>query len=557
MTANDNDNDLILVIGPDDTDGHRIDFGDLKINRVVSLALKRALKAEVGHNAPDTQKKAFQALRLLAEYLCEKKQAHLLPLPIDVSTGFTDWLAVSDRGPSAQVALKMVCRLLSWCQRNIKDIVSEKASFWVPTIRDKNDIKRIAAEPDLKVILAACYREIETIENRLEIGRRLISGEGLSPAEEPVSELIRDLLILGKGVLPKQRLVNRSGNSFSRRIEELGGYRALSRMIWLCPEDLFPFFVAVTVQTSGNPDAIKKLSRDCINQHPLRSDLERIQWIKKRGAREQVADFPSGRSWSAPSILRRLMNLNRALLRWCKPADINKAFISFCPHNRKVKGPAEHTLREELESFVKKNGLDSFQFRDLRHAGARAHHIASGSILGAKRRLNHQSLGSTVHYTDLKDRAFEHELVIGRFQGEMVRLSVRKPAGVSKSRDSDHSSSGLAETVFGFGCKDPLAGVHPGSVKGKTCLQFGGCSTCPGAMITLDNPAVVARLLAASRVLEQTKARAIATGWWPRYAMLYEETRQILSTEILPAVHPSVLAVADTIDTQRLIPILE
>lgn len=557
MSARYEDNDLVLNIGPEDVDGHRIDFSELKLNRTVALAFKRALRAEVGHNLLDTQKKAFKALKLLAEYLHLRKQAHLLPMPIDVATGFTEWLKASNRGPSAQSALKMVCRLLSWCQRNLKGVVSEQASFWVSTIRDTNTPKRVAAQPDLKVILAACYRQIEAIEKRLEVGRRLVAGENLSPAEEPVSELVRDLLFLGKGVLPKQRIVNRSGKSFSRRVEELGGYRALSRMLWLCPEDLFPFFVAVVAQTSGNPDAIKILARDCIHQHPLRSDLERIHWIKKRAGREQFSDFPVGRRWSAPAILRRLMKLTEPILYWCGPAHVNKVFVSYCPYGRKAKGPDKNILLDELDSFIKKHRLVSFQFRDLRHAGARAHHKASGSIVSAKRRLNHMSVESTVRYTNLEDRAHEHELLINRFQGELVHLSTRKPFEKIPSENWNQPSPGSVDTVFGFGCKDPLAGLHPASTKGKTCVQFAGCATCPGAMIVLDDPTVVARLMATSFALEETKKRAIAEGWWPRYDLLYEETRQILCDQILPAVHPSIRAVASSIDIQRLIPVLE
>lgn len=545
------------MIGSDDAVRHRIDFNDLKLKFKVALALKRALRAEVGHNLPDTQKKAFHALKLLTVYLQQRGQAHLQPLPVDVATGFTVWLEASNRGPSAQAALKMVCRLLAWCQRNVPGIVSEQASFWVSTIRDTNSPKRVAARPDLKMILAACYRKIGAIEKRLEIGRRLISGENLSPAEKHVSELVRDLLILGKGFLPKQRLVNRSGNSFARRIEELGGYRPLARMLWLCPEDIFPFYVAVVAQTSGNPDAIKMLSRSCLHQHPLRSDLERIQWVKKRGGREQFADFPAERQWSAPSILRRLMKLNEPLLSLCEPAHRGKIFITYCPWSRTVKAADKDVLLVELDSFVKENGLTSFQFRDLRHAGARAHHIASGSILAAKRRLNHQSLDSTVRYTNLEDRAREHESLISRFQGEMVQLSIRKPVEKKLNGNLGASAQKLADTVFGFGCKDPLAGVHPASTKGKACLQFAGCATCPGAMIILDDPKVVARLMATSGALEATKKRAIAEGWWPRYEMLYEETRQILAVEIMPAIHPSVLTAASRIDVQRLIPVLE
>lgn len=561
---NDEHRDVIIHIRSSDSESEGkliLDFAILNLPSVVATGLMRALVSEMGHNLFDTQRKAFKALRLLAQYLHEQKKADIAPLPADIFHGFARWLSESSRGSSAQAALNTIKRLLSWCQRNTAGVVSPKATFRFQLIRDTNAPGKPAAELDLKKILTACYREIDFIEKRLETGRRLIAGECLDPEEQKKHTLVRELLHIGKGSLPTQYIVNRSGNAYARRIEELGGHQAISRMLWLSPEDLLPFYLAVLVQTSGNPDAIKGLKRQSIHPHPLRADLERLQWMKQRSGKEQYADFPIGRHWSAPSLVRRIMMLNHDLLDKCEARFQTSVFISQNPRARNVRVPAKDVFHKELLRFIERNSLAPFHFRDVRKAGAREHHRAAGSIMAAKERLNHESVVTTSRYTSLGDRAKSHEDVIRRFQGEIVRLSMASPGTSSMAAPSTIATaskvSQTAETVFGFKCKSPLSGIVNGSSEGKLCLQFTRCATCPGAVVTVDDPDVVARLLAASTALEDAKNRAVSEGWWPRYALLYEPTREILETQLLPTIHPLIKDLAAKIAVSRFIPILD
>lgn len=534
-----------------------IDFAILNLPLIVALGLKRALISEMGHNLFDTQRKGFQALKLLAQYLHEQGKSDMAPLPADVLHGFASWLNESSLGPSAQIALNTTRRLLAWCQRNAPGVVSTKATFRIRAIRETNAVGKPAAEIDLKRILTACYREIEIIESRLEAGQNLISGECSEPAQQSISKLVRELLVLGRGNLPTQHIVNRSGNAYARRIDDLGGHQAISKMLWLSPEDLLPFYLAILVQTSGNPDAIKGLTRQSIHAHPLRGDLERLQWMKHRSGKEQYADFPVGRQWSAPSLIRRIMKLNRDLLTRCAQRFQHHVFIAHNPKAKNVRVPAKDVFHKELLRFIERNSLDPFHFRDIRRAGAREHHRAAGSIMAAKKRLNHASVLTTARYTSLSDRASVHEDVIRGFQGEMVRLSIAPPTNAISNGGSVLKTSQPAETIFGFKCKNPFSGIATGSSEGNLCLQFTRCATCPGALVTVDDPNVVARLLAASSALEDAKTRAISEGWWPRYALLYEPTREILETQLLPAVHPLIKELAEKKPANRLIPIIE
>jgi hypothetical protein len=353
-------------------------------------------------------------------------------------------------------------------------------------------------------------------------------------------------------------VVNRSGNAFARRIEDFGGHRTLTKLLWLSSEAMFPFYLAVLVQTSGNPDAIKELTRSCIVPHPLRSDLERLVWFKQRSSSEQRADFPAGRAWSAPSLVRRLCLLNECLLPWCEqPRLRDRVFICYNGVHRTTSIPSPSTFQDALINFIARNRLPAFQLKDIRSSGAVEHHLAAGTVNAAKERLNHKSLATTTRYTSLADRRDEHDRVIRHFQGEIVRLSMLTEVEPTMANASFENVAPGADTVFGFRCKDPWSGLAPGSTPGSPCLQFSRCATCPGALIPVDDPVVVARLLATLSALEETRKLAFSAGWSQRYLALYEPTREILISQVLPAVHPAIKEIAMSLNVCQVVPPLE
>ena len=102
----------------------------------------------------------------------------------------------------------------------------------------------------------------------------------------------------------------------------------------------------------------------------------------------------------------------------------------------------------------------------------------------------------------------------------------------------------LATTLFGFDCKDPFAGTAEGSHIGEACGRFFSCSTCPGAVVVLDSPHVVAKLLATTEHLRNERARASAEGWAPRFQVLYGPTLTILERDLLPLITDDLKALA-------------
>lgn len=99
--------------------------------------------------------------------------------------------------------------------------------------------------------------------------------------------------------------------------------------------------------------------------------------------------------------------------------------------------------------------------------------------------------------------------------------------------------------MFGFDCKDPLAGTAPGTRQGELCTNFMGCFTCPNAVIAPE-PLTVARLLQARGHL-----RAAAATLHPaRWQAFYAPQLRILEEDILPRFAERELAAAESLLSQ-------
>ena len=94
-------------------------------------------------------------------------------------------------------------------------------------------------------------------------------------------------------------------------------------------------------------------------------------------------------------------------------------------------------------------------------------------------------------------------------------------------------------SMFGFDCKDPLAGVAPGTRPGELCTSFLGCFTCPNAIITSD-AASLARLSQAREHLRGATARIHPARW----ELIYAPLLRILEEDILTRFSGSELASA-------------
>ena len=167
--------------------------------------------------------------------------------------------------------------------------------------------------------------------------------------------------------------------------------------------------------------ALRLLARSCIEPHAVRTDLERLVWDKPRACSEQSADFPVGRAWSAPNLVRRMCALNQDLVSSARSEEAALVFIARGKAGCRV--ISWQSIHDCLAEFLHRHALASFHLSDLRRAGAKLHHVAGRSIRAAKMRLNHADVGTTQRYTSAADLQAQHDHTILRFQGVLLRES--------------------------------------------------------------------------------------------------------------------------------------
>lgn len=538
------------------------DFAELTLSFDVARAFRRALEAQMGHTSIDTQSKAFMALRKFAECLDERGYRKISPLPRDVLPIFANWLDKSSLGPSAQVCLIKVKQLIAWCERNTPNILSKDTELVINPIRniEYKAAKPGLPEPDVKKILKACYEDIEKIEEKRREVRRILSGATKSANELEFLLITRELIQLGKGRLAKQPVYHRAGNSLPRRIDDIGGSRHIAETTYLSPKDLIPFVVAISAQVSGNPESLRIANADCVVTHPIRDDIERIVWLKRRSAKEQRADFPKGKEWNAPNLVRRLNTLTEDLRPKASRKSRDKLFICYQWFTRTVGIPSKYAMLQELNSFIERHSLPPFQLKDLRRTGGQIVQAVRGNARDAQIHLNHASPNTTRLYTATQAVADAEDQVIHTYQVQFARLAkagkIISPDPQSNNMNLEIPAQGM-DTTFGYLCKDPLSGIAPGSVRGNMCQKFFGCATCPGAFIPLDNVEVVARLISTAEALGEARTRAQVDGWWKRYEAIYEPIRVQIISELLPAVSAPIIQRARPLANARQIPRLE
>jgi len=537
----------------------KFDLSELDLSPLLANAFLRAHAAEYGHTSIESQKQTHRCIRKLVLCLQEKKIHRSLPLPNSIATIFHDWIARTGlKGSTAQSHQNIVLTILRWCARNIHGLIESNACITVAGfVRDMPPKHRKLDTSVTRAVLAACYEDITAVESRIQNGRKLFQqGNVVDATPNILRTTIDDLLAIGGGLIPTASIVNRSKLALAARVRRLGGLVHLKRLLYASIEDVFPFYLAVVIQTGGNPMAIRLMGVDCISPHPLRDDLECVTWEKPRSNGEQRVDFPTGKEWSAPNLIRRLMTLNSNIRSYSHPSQRQLVFIAFGLRNGMPEIPSVQSFHNYLALFARRHGLPEFDFKDWRAVSAWAHYRSAGNWDAPRRRLNHADVRTTARYVDTDLLLPMHYKVIAEFQGQLVNGAFERQRGSTSDVDTG-SNTVVAPTVFGFICRDPFSGLDGISPIGLRCMNFTRCSTCPGSLVPLDDVQAISRILAAKLAIEQFRDDVQLRGSMERYRMLYADTLDIINHTILPAISAPVLEQAKLRLADNRIPNLE
>jgi hypothetical protein len=532
-----------------------LQFHELSLSQELASAFKSAFDSLTQPLTFESRMHVWRHIKLFSKYLELSKQNLDVKIRGDILLTFRYWLAGT---PSTdgykRTVLNQISSIVVWCSRNEHDLIhgdlrTDMSRFHV--VKKKREKSKLG-EKEIKSILDAAYREIDEIVTRITSAWSDTPNASRSRDYSLAHELAS--LQSDKSPFPKQKELSGLHPSLHRKVDKSGGLKFLSALLYPSPSDIFPFYLAILCQCSANPMAMRQLKVDCVRPHPLRPDRSRIVWSKNRSGYEQKADFSNQRSRSAPRLVENLKELTARMRPYASESDKQLLFIG-CWSGR-VQVPSWQTLHCYLDDFIERHNLPKFDFKDLRIAGAELHRTTTGTILGAARRLNHREASTTSIYISDEVARDRNDIIVAEAQNEL--LSVIKSGTISaKPIVPTKRSENGAETVFGFKCLDPYAGIAAGSSQGALCTKFSACATCPGSIIPLDDVNIVAKLMKAMEQLVDAKKRATNQGWLERYMILYEPTRQIIERDLLPRVAEHVKEKAIAISSMHVMLTLE
>lgn len=438
------------------------DFQLIGLSPNVARSFARAFVSLCGALTLESQRANWILIRRLGHFTLETF-GRVERMPQSCMVGFAPWLKkqkYSDKtiGATYNVAV----RFLKWCMRNTPGAVHPhtevaRISYAARANQIDKTVNYADGEELIRKILSACYRDIENSENRI-LGMRALAT---SSSVDCFASLLQELLSLGNGALPSNNQILKApkGGTLLRKLGPYGGLRGVQAKYYLNIDDIFPFYLAILAQASGNPMSMLDAARNCIQEVPLRPDLERIVWDKPRAGRDQAPDFPAGKTWSAPNLVRKLLSLNEELRKQANAKDSEALFLCRTLQSQ-ITRPSWQAIHNSLNKFRIRHDLPKFNLKDLRRIGANLHHRAARNITAASQRLQHSDDRTIEAYTPLSDLRALHDKTIFHFQG-LIYKSSQQFGRASKDPAEPPTTAIAVETLFGFGCRDPLGGIAP------------------------------------------------------------------------------------------------
>nr|WP_181377299.1 site-specific integrase [Ochrobactrum sp. LM19]AJW29953.1 hypothetical protein pLM19O2_p8 [Ochrobactrum sp. LM19] len=540
----------------------RYDPGTLGLPLDVAMLLADAFRHHHAASSHDTQRHCWMALRSFARFVAEDGQVLSADDLTSAMVGrYIAWLDRQVGGQTNQPwskgsranVLMQLRQMIDWTKRRHPSRLPARIDFpWrVWPNRNADARPRLSGE-DLKAILGACYEEIDEAWERFETGRNILAASGPVDGVDPeLCYLVRALAGVNASVLPSRTLAIRSGINISA-VNRHGGLRHLGGYLHLTGETVVAFFIALSIQTAGNPDALRLMTRDCQVAHPLDEHRIIVEWAKPRAGakvkRAQRRSFDRRRRYAAPNLIDKLLAMTAPLLARSSQQDHNRLFLVKSEKKDAVTLVAEATLSHALKSFIKRSNariaiwnkaaperarqlLPDFVAVLLRGSVATEYYKASGGdILATQDLLNHARADTTELYIKgPQTRRIQRE-TIARLQELMLGWIIGEKADAQDQAQRDCMElAGNATVPFSHDCLNPATGTAPGSEAGRVCRHFGGCLRCPGLVIPIDADHL-ARVLQAKKELERTRERIDPR----RFELLYASSLRILTDDILP-----------------------
>src|SRR5271165_5822973 len=248
----------------------RCDLGRLGLPSDVARLLADAFRHHHVASSRITQRHCWMALRAFARFVAQDGQ---ILSADDLTTAMVGrYIAWLDRQIGGQTnrpwakssranVLMQLRQMIDWTKRRHPSRLPARIDFPWRTWPNRNADPRTRLGSDhLKAILRACYEEIDEAWERFETGRRILATSGTVDGVDPeLCDLIRALGRVNDGILPSGTLAIQCQVNISA-VARHGGLRHLGGYLHLTGETVVPFFIALAIQTAGNPHALRLIT---------------------------------------------------------------------------------------------------------------------------------------------------------------------------------------------------------------------------------------------------------------------------------------------------------
>lgn len=537
----------------------RYDLTTLPLPADVAALLADAFVQLHATASEGTRRSCWHGLQSFARFIVDDGNVRSVhDLTTVMVSRFIEWFDVQQIKTSKQWSistranhLMAVRQLIDWTKRHQPSRLPARIDFPTRVYPVRTPESRpILSGDQLKVILRACYEEIDEAWEQFERGQTVIRSTGSVDGIDPVlARLIRRIAQIDSGTIPSQREL--TAHRFSGPVQRYGGSRALAGYFHLISDTLAPFFIAIAIQLAANTEPLRRLERNCQVPHPLDENRIIVDWAKpragKRLKRAQRRSFDRRRRYATPNLIDKLLVMTAPLIEKARRQDRNLLFLLKSEKTGTAAVIPLRTLINNVKYFIDRANariaiwnkavperpraqLPNFVVALLRGSVATEHYKASGGdILEVQQLLNHARADTTEIYVKGPEAQRIQRETIAHLQSLMINWIRGENPAEAREAEQQTTVAGRAAAPFAHDCLDPFGGIASGAVAGRTCPHFGGCLRCPGLVIPIDAEHM-ARLLQAKRTLENAREHIDLRRW----ELLYAPSYRIIVDDILP-----------------------
>jgi hypothetical protein len=259
---------------------------------------------------------------------------------------------------------------------------------------------------------------------------------------------------------------NGSGNhQLQKAVRRWGGAKQIEPYLYPRAVSLLPYYLAILIHAAGNPEPIAELGRDCLQDVPLLENRQALVWFKARAGRQQRRTFGRDAAFEPPALVRDILAWNERLRPLAPPAQRDRLFIF--KGLRTVNAMSTITVHHLLGAFCDRHGLAAFALASIRPSVLCSFYRASGDLLRTRAVANHANIATTVRYVETPVVRRHNHVRIAALQAAFHRAP--RPAFADRTASAAAAAAasvlppGELVSMFGFDCKDPLAGAAPGT----------------------------------------------------------------------------------------------